>query len=411
MKHQFFTAAAVSGLALIGTPALADCGLPSGEVRLLSNVHSSVQLVVDRLQACDDEGFSISANLNGEHDTIQVPALTGTPAEYQVVVIANSSLSSLLTQDLVRPLDDLIAQYGDQLAQHQLIRVDGETVAVAFMANAQHLFYREDVLEEVGLEPPTSYEEVIEAAEAIRAAGIMEYPLAATMTGWSLGQEFVNMYLGYGGQFFEPGSAEAAIDMDLALQALDTLKQMTEYMNPDFLTFNSDAIMPIWEAGEVAMANLWGSQAVNFNPEDSPSPEIAAATRLAAAPTVGGRDVPATTVWWDGFAIARNISDEDAAVAFQAMMVGFSPEMAAENPNAAVWLIDGYEPTPSAAGVYASVAGGAPGYSMLPYMGLLHDAFSNNLTAFFTGRESAEQSLQDALRDYEVAARQGGFLD
>ena len=402
---------ALSGTILSGTTAIAGCGLPAGDVRMLSNVHSSVQLVVERLEACEGDGFSISANLNGEHATIQGPALSITPAEYDVVVVANGSLTSLLSADLVRPLDDLIAEYGEQLAPHQLIQVDGATVAIAFMANAQHFFYREDVLEEAGLEVPTSYEEVIEAAKAIREQGIMEYPLAATMSGWSLGQEFVNMYLGLGGEFFEPGSAEPMLDMDLAIQALEMLKQMTEYMNPDYLTFNSDAIMPIWEAGEIAMANLWGSQAVNFNPETSPAPEIAAETRLAAAPSAGGRDVPATTVWWDGFAIARNISDEDAAVAFQAMMYGFSPDMARENPDAAVWLIDGYEPTPSAEGVFASVSGGAPSYSMLPYMGLLHDSFTNNIAAFFTGRESAEQALNDALRDYRTAAQQAGFLN
>ena len=31
----------------------------------------------------------------------------------------------------------------------------------------------------------------------------MEYPLAGTWSGWNLGEEFVNMYLGHGGSFFE----------------------------------------------------------------------------------------------------------------------------------------------------------------------------------------------------------------
>ena len=38
-------------------------------------------------------------------------------------------------------------------------------MAIAFMANAQHLFYREDLLEENGIEVPTSYEEILAAAE------------------------------------------------------------------------------------------------------------------------------------------------------------------------------------------------------------------------------------------------------
>lgn len=404
----FFLAAA---LAVLASSASANCGLPAGDVRLLSNVHGVVQLIVDRLKACEDGDFSISANLNSQHGTIQVPALSVTPAQYDVVVVANSSLTSVLTADLVRPLDDLIAKYGEQLAPNQFVSLDGQTFAIAFMANSQHLFYREDVLEKAGVQVPTSYEEVIAAAHAIREAGIMRYPLAATMSGELLAYEFVNMYLGLGGELFKPGSAKASLDMNLALQALDILQQMTGYMNPDYLTFNSDAVIRMWEAGEVALVNLWGSQAAEFDPEVSPSPEIATKTRFAAAPTVGGRNVPATTMWWDGFAIARNITDEDAAVAFQTMMYGLSPEVAQDNPDAAVWLLRGAEPRPMAVGVHASMAGGAPSYPMAPYMPLLSNAFATNLAAFFTGRESAEQSLNDALRDYETAAQQAGFLN
>ena len=38
---------------------------------------------------------------------------------------------------------------------------------------------------------------------------------------------------------------------------------------------------------------------------------------LAAAPTVGGGTIPAATLWWDGFTIAKNISDEDAEASFR----------------------------------------------------------------------------------------------
>ncbi|MBY4893549.1 extracellular solute-binding protein [Rhodobacteraceae bacterium N5(2021)] len=413
MIHLRSTAIASLMLSALAAPALADCpDFGEGSLRLLSNEHASVDIVVNRIEECATDDFTVSANLNTEHATIQGPALSVFPSEYNVVVIANGSLTSLLNADLVRPLDDLIAEYGEQLLPHQQIRVNGQTVAIAFMANAQHFFFREDVLEQAGVPVPTTYEEVIEAARAIREQGIMEYPLAATMIPeWSLAQEFVNMYLGRGGEFFEAGSGAPNIDEEKAIATLQMLREMSTYMNPDYLTFTTDAIVPIWEAGEVAMANLWGSQASTFLPENSPVPDIAAATRFAAAPSVGGNDVPATTVWWDGFAIPRNITDEDAATAFQAMMYGLSPEMVAENPTAAVWLIDGYEPTDAAVGIIASVQGGAPSYSMLPYMGLMHDAFGSNMAAFMTGGKTAEETLADALRDYETSARQAGFLD
>ena len=57
------------------------------------------------------------------------------------------------------------------------------------------------MLEQAGVETPTTYEEVVAAAEAIRAAGIMEQPFAMnTKAGWNLAEEFVNMYMGTGAQ-------------------------------------------------------------------------------------------------------------------------------------------------------------------------------------------------------------------
>ena len=50
---------------------------------------------------------------------------------------------------------------------------------------------------------PKTYEEVVAASEKIRAAGKMKYPYAAAYkAGWNLAEEFVNMYIGHGGEFF-----------------------------------------------------------------------------------------------------------------------------------------------------------------------------------------------------------------
>ena len=107
---------------------------------------------------------------------------------------------------------------------------------------------------------PSTYEEVLETAEAIRSAGIMEYPFAMlTKSDWNLGEEFVNMYIGHGGSFFKPGTAEASVNNAQGIATLNMLKSLTEYSNPDFLTFNTATVAPIWELGNLAMAVMWGS--------------------------------------------------------------------------------------------------------------------------------------------------------
>ena len=264
MKIRTVTTIAATGFAatvLGAAAATAGCGIGGGKISVLGNDFPALHAVVGGAEACAGDGVEFSKNHTSTHRDLQVAALTADPAQYSVVLIANSSLVPLLNNGLVRPLDDLVARHGSQLKRSQLITIDGKIMAVAFMANAQHLFYRADILARVGLDAPRTYTEVLEAAEAIRAAGIMQYPYATnTMPGWNLGEEFINMYTATGRSFFEPGSATLAINNADGVASLNMLKSLVSYSNPDFLTFDSNETQSLWEGGELALATMWGSR-------------------------------------------------------------------------------------------------------------------------------------------------------
>ena len=400
-----------AALAFSAGSAFAGCGITGGNISVLANDFPALHAVVSKAEECADDSVAFAKNHTSEHRTIQVAALTADPAEYTSVIIANSSIVPLLNNDLIRPLDDLVAKHGADLGKNQLITIDGKIMAVAFMANAQHLVVRQDILDQVGMATPTTYEEVIEVAAAIRDAGIMEYPFAMlTKSDWNLGEEFVNMYIGHGGQFFKEGTAEPSVNNEQGVATLNMLKSLMEYSNPDFLTYNTAAVAPIWEAGNLALAEMWGSSMGQLIDDEGSTPEIAGNTVPVGAPTVAGGSTPASTLWWDGFTIAKNISDEDAEASFIAMVNGVSDEMVMANNDKAVWLSDAYQPGKAAAGVAAVASMGAEPYPMLPYMGLLHTAFFEELPDFLQGNESAEQTLADIEASYIAKAKEAGFL-
>lgn len=391
--------------------AYAECGIEAGSVRILSNDFEALRAINSTAEECAGTGVTVTANATAEHKEIQVPALTINPAEYTVAVVANNSIVPLLNDDLIRPLDDLVAQYGQDLQPSQLITIDGKIMAIAFMGNGQHLFYRKDILEQAGVQPPKTYDDVLAAAAAIKEAGVMEYPLAAAVKpGWDLAAEFVNNYLGTGADFFRPGTAELAIDNENGLKTLELMRAMTQYMDPDYLTFDANEIQKEFEAGNVAIMNEWGSLASAVLDEEGAGEGVVENTVLAASPMIGAGTVPAAALWWDGFTIAKNISDEDAAASFRAMIHGISPAMMEANKDAATWLIEGYEPGPAAVGVIANANAGARAYPMQPYMGLLHAALSTELAEFIGGKEDAPQALADVKAAYDAAAKEAGFL-
>ena len=411
MKHILAASVSVAALLLGAGAALADCGAPAGSVRILSNDFAALKVVADAAKECASDAVTVTANQTTEHKNIQGPALTVNPAEYTVAVVANNSIVPLLNDGLIRPLDELVAKYGQDLQPNQLIKIDGKVMAIAFMGNGQHLFYRKDILEKAGVEAPKTYDDVLAAAAKIKEAGLMEYPLAASVKpGWDLAAEFVNNYLSTGAEFFEPGSAKLAINGDNGLKVLDLMRAQIAFMDPDYLTFDAGEIKNEYEAGNVAIMNEWGSMGGAILDAEGAVDGVVANTVLAAAPTFAGGTIPAAALWWDGFTIAKNISDADAEASFAAMVHGISPAVVAANPNAATWLVKGYEPGPAAVGVIANANGGARAYPMTPYMGLLHTALSTELADFVAGKEDAAKALADVEAAYVAAAKEGGFL-
>ncbi|MBX2878558.1 MAG: extracellular solute-binding protein [Granulosicoccus sp.] len=410
----FKSSSVVLGATLLVSSAVqADCRVSdvTGTVGILGNEFPAIQSVVADASECASDALSVSSNLTKEHRDLQVPALTADPSEYSSAIVANSSITALMNDNLIRPLNEYVEKYGAGISDTQKIVVDGNVMAIAFMANAQHLMYRKDILEQIGMEPPATYEDMITAAAAIKEQSLMEYPLTGTYkSGWNLGEEFVNMYMGYDGELFKPGSAEPSLQNDKAVAALNMMKSLTEYMNPDFLTFDSTAAAAEFEQGKAAIMNMWGSRAGSLLDEEGAVEGVAENIGFAAAPTVGGGSTPASTLWWDGFTIAKNVSDEDAEATFQILAGSLNADMANTNGDDAVWLIDGYVPTATDEGVLATAQANAKPYPMLPYIGLMHTALGDELVEFLQGSESAEKALEDVEAAYITAAKEGGFL-
>ncbi|WP_322012714.1 ABC transporter substrate-binding protein [Paraburkholderia sp. J12] len=404
-------AAALAAALAIPQSARAACDIPAGSVRILANDFAALRIIIDAAQTCASNTVSVTANETTQHDSLQVPALQISPAAYSAVFVANNSLFPLMDKGLIRPLDDLVAKYGADLRPEQLVTVDGHVMAIAVDINAQHLFYRADILRRAGIAPPTTYEGILAAAKIIREKGLMQYPLAATdQAGWYVAAEFVNMYLGYGGAFFKPGTAEPSIDNSRGIAALNMMKALAAYMAPDYTTYSADEMNKVYMSGKVAMMNQWGSVADTVIDRHGAAPEIAANTVLAAAPTVDGGSTPAAALWWDGFVIARNVSDEDAKASFLALLHGIRTEVARAHPDDATWLADGYRPGLGSAGVLATAHLRAQPYPMVPYMDLLHAALGSELPQFLLGREDAATALANVESAYIASARASGFL-
>ena len=357
--------------------------------------------VTDAMAECGN----FEPELDQEFRTKQPAAFEANPSLYQIGGVSNGTLTPLLNGGTIRPLDDLVAKYGQHLGPNQLIKIDGKIMAIAMMVNAQHLMYRNDIFDDLEIDVPTTYDEVLSAAAKIKAAGVVDYPLGGTyQSGWNLAQEFVNMFLGMGGDFFNDDNTPSINNAE-GVAALEMMKKLTAFMDPEYLTADSTYVQQQFQQSKIAMANLWASRAAAMN--DEAESQVVGKVTMASAPKAAKR--PASTVWWDGIVIAKNITDEEAEAAFRVAMEGIDTEMVKANNDVAVWLIEGFKAGDLAQGAAETAANGAAPYPSSTQMGLMQTALEG-VADFLTGSKDAKATLASIESAYLTSAKEEGLV-
>ncbi len=404
MLKKLVLAGAIS---LMGSTAFAACSYENTtEIKMLSAGFEAWKAVTDSMAECGN----FQAELDQEFRTKQPAAFEANPSLYHLGGVSNGTITPLLNAETIRPLDDLVAKYGQNLKPNQLIKIDGKIMAVAMMVNTQHLMYRSDILSDLGIAVPTSWDEVYAAAGKIKEAGVVDYPLGATMkSGWNLAQEYVNLLPGHGGAFFNDDNT-SAVNSDAGVAALETMKAALAFTDPEVLVSDSTYVQQQFQQGKIAMANLWASRAGAMN--DEAESQVVGKVAMAAAPTAMEGGAPATTLWWDGIVVAANITDEEADAAFRLAMEGLDKETVMANNDAAIWLIEGFTPGPLSEGAIATATANPapPPYPSTTRMGLMHTVLGNEIPAFLTGERDAVATLAAIDEAYTTAAKEAGVL-
>jgi ABC-type glycerol-3-phosphate transport system substrate-binding protein len=254
---------------------------------------------------------------------------------------------------------------------------------------------------------PKTYDELLAALPKLRAAGFDHPFTAAYKTGWDVATEFTNIYLGAGGQFFQPGTARPAFNNARAVQALELMAKLKGFMSPNAQALATGDVTTAFQQGQAAIGMLWASRAAAM--DDAAVSKVKDMVGFAAAPavTAGGR--PANAVWWDALVMPKAM-DGDREAAFQLMMEALSEDTMKAGMNLTNWLRASFVPNRYAEGVAATLAGNAELWPDQPFFSLAHTALGKAAADVLAGTKAPAAALADAEREYTQTARERGFL-
>jgi multiple sugar transport system substrate-binding protein len=140
---------------------------------------------------------------------------------------------------------------------------NGKIYGMPWLMDVKYFMYNKDMLQKAGIAaPPTTWEELVTDAKAIKDKGIVEFPII-----WSWNQkegvvcDFTVLLFGNGGAFLD-ASGKPVFNDDKGVQVLTWMKQTIDdgLTNPNSVSSDEPAVEADFIAGKSAFAVNWLSQ-------------------------------------------------------------------------------------------------------------------------------------------------------
>jgi multiple sugar transport system substrate-binding protein len=384
----------------------------AGEINVIGNSFPALAHIAKEMESCTQGGLKVQFKMtpNARTEIEQAFASQGKSA-FDAAVVSGGVFTNLNALGQIQPMTDLVEKYKTKykIEENMLVRINGQVMAIAFMQNAQNLYYRKDLFDKHGIKVPASYPEMIAAAKTLKEKEpSIEFPIAQTFSkGFDSQVEFVNMFVGSGGRFFKTGSAQPDFSSEAGVRALENMRAMTQFMTPNFLASNSDDVMNQFQQGKAAMGVLWASRAARM--DDPAASKIVGKMEFAAAPAMAAGGKSATHLWWDGMVMPKNLN-ADRETVFQVMMESLDEDTMRKGNDLTVWIRSAYKPTRFASGVTASAKAGAPIWPTEPFFSLAQGEIGKIVPEVLTGAMTPKAALDAAAVAYTKAAMEKGFI-
>mgnify|MGYP001116203907 CR=1 FL=1 len=197
-----------------------------------------------------------------------------------------------------------------------------------FRSDAGLLYYREDLLEAAGYEPPETTQELMEISQALQADGEVEWGYVWQGKQYEgLSAMFVELLDGFGGFWIDPETKEVGLDRPEAIAAVNFLRQTIndEISPPGVTTYTEEETRRFFQSGKAAFLRNWPYVWSLANSEDS---QVAGKIALKPMVHAPGYDSSAAQGGWgigmvkstdhpeEAWEVIEFLTSEDAQKAF-----------------------------------------------------------------------------------------------
>jgi multiple sugar transport system substrate-binding protein len=192
-------------------------------------------------------------------------------------------------------------------------RYNGKLYRLPIRSDAGLLYYRQDLLAQAGIQPPETFEQLVQASKTLQQSGAVPWGYVWQGRQYEgLAAMFVEVLAGYGGFWVNPKTLEVGLDRPEAIQAVNFLHSTiaSGISPPGVTTYQEEEARRLFQSGQVAFMRSWPYAYPLGSAADSPIKGKFAIKPMVHAPGFPGA---ACLGGW-GLGIAKTTRNPDAAL-------------------------------------------------------------------------------------------------
>ncbi len=406
-------------------PAECDIDAPSEEVELnmVGWSFPITDFYAEELNKCNAvDNLVVNTNLLASADAqeqVRLALSSGGDSPFDIVHGANGQIAEWGGPGWLMPLNDLVEKYWDEYnlgdipeAAWEGATLDGNIYGVPIVGNSLHLIYREDVFDELGLEVPETYAEVIEICDTIGLDNLdYDMPFSINLSaGWAWEIEFFQMQRAFGGKFVDENNMPTFNDQT-GVDAVNLLVDIADAcMGIDGYSFSLNDQEVAMQLGTLPFTNMWASRAANMtDPERTSLGDVIA---YAPAPRAVADGPRAGSAWNDYYMIPATTTN-DPDLIFQLIMEAADEE--SQQGAAAVGMATRVSVAefggPYLPAANQTIVEGIGIYDKHPAIGIVRAKLAEFLPLVGTGEMTAQEALDAAAEAYIEEATAQGYIE
>ena len=393
------------------------------EINMIGWSFPITDFYAEELMKCDEvENITVNTNLLASADAqeqVRLALSGGGDSPYEIVHSANAGVAEWAAVGWMMPLNDLVEKYWDEYNLGDIpekawegVTIDGQIYGVPIVGNTLHLIYRKDVFDELGLEVPETYDEVIEICNTIGLDNPdWDMPFTINLSaGWAWEIEFFQMLRAYGGDYVDADNMPA-FNGEAGIKAVNKIIEVADAcMGPDGYSFSLNDQEVALQLGTLPASNMWASRAANMS--DPERTDLGDVIAYAPAPRVTADSLRAGSAWNDFYMIPANVT-KDPDLIFRIIMEAAderSQRDAAQVGMTTRTSVAEYG-GPYLPAANQTLAEGMGSYDKSPVIGIVRAKLGEFLPLVGTGEMTAQEALDAAAAAYIEEATAQGYIE